>query len=58
MSKYGLTAHEIKLVYYRAVKEMPFENIVKKQGWVSRGSAEYYYKKALKKLREGRFTLK
>jgi hypothetical protein len=55
LEKYGLAVYEVKLVYYRAVKKMPFDRIVPKLGWVSRSSASYHYRKALDKLRKAGF---
>lgn len=48
----GLKMYEIKLIFYREVRDMSFKEIMKKQGWLTERSAVYHFQKALKKLKE------
>ena len=58
LKKFGLSPHERKLVYYTAVLRRPFKVTAAKMGWLSAESASYHYRKALAKLRAGRFRLR
>lgn len=58
LARFGLGLYEIKLIYYRAIKDMSFVALAKKQGWLNEHSAAYHYRKAIKKLRERGFKFK
>jgi hypothetical protein len=57
LSKAGLVPHEVDMLIARFVDNMTMSEIVKVQGWTSRGSAQYCLRQALKQLRYLRFRL-
>lgn len=56
--EFGLQAYEVQLLLSRFYDGMSFKDIVDQHKWTSVGSASYHFKMALKKLREGKFSLR
>lgn len=55
--KHGLDPHEVELIMLRYVENKTVKEIVKEQGWLSLNSCNYHLRKALNKLRDGKFNL-
>lgn len=55
LARFGLDPFEVELIMARFVDGKPMKQIVKDQGWLNSSSANYFLRKVLKKLREGRF---
>ncbi len=55
--EFGLSEFEVEMLLLRFIEKKPMSEIVEIQGWTSLSSANYYLKKSLKRLREGRFSV-
>jgi hypothetical protein len=58
LQAYGLRPFEIELLVARFWESLSFEEIVKKYGWTSVGSASHAFRTTLKKLRERGFKIR
>lgn len=58
MRNFGLNEFEIELLLSRYVENKSMLDIVAEQGWQSLNSASHYLKSALKKLRDGGFSIR
>ena len=52
LKKYGLKEHEVDLLVARFEDEKTFDEIVKEQGWTSKGSLAWHLKQVLRTLKE------